>query len=75
MNSLLHSMSPTGLDGELALEIGLASVGVGILGAVSVLVVGRVLGGARRRARKAEHPPSAGSLPPERHQNLFPSPR
>jgi hypothetical protein len=62
-------------DRELVLEIGFVAVGLGILGALAVLVVGRLSGDARRGARHAEGPPSVGSVPAERHQNLSSSPR
>lgn len=62
-------------DRELVLELGLAGVGLSILGGLTILIIGRLSGDAQRRGRHAEGPPSAGSVPPERHQNLSSSPR
>jgi hypothetical protein len=60
---------------ELVLELGIGGVGLCILGGLAILVVGRLSGDAQRGGRRAEGPPSAGSVPPERHQNLSSSPR
>jgi hypothetical protein len=62
-------------DHELLLEMGLVGVALGILGGLAVLVFGRLAGDTQRRARHAEGPPSAGSVPAERHENLSSSPR
>jgi hypothetical protein len=62
-------------DRELALEVGFGLVGAGILGALALLVGGRVWGAAHRAAGRGEAPPPAGSVPPERHQNLSASAR
>lgn len=62
-------------DRELVLEIGLAAVGLGILGGLVSLIIGRLGGDRRRTGRHAEPPPGSGSVPPERHQNLTSSPR
>jgi hypothetical protein len=62
-------------DRELALEVGFGLVGASILGALALLLGGRVWGDAQRHARHAQDPPPAGSVPAERHQNLLPSAR
>jgi hypothetical protein len=62
-------------DRELALEVGFGLVGVSLLGALALLLSGRVWGDAQRHARHAQDPPPAGSVPAERHQNLLPSAR
>jgi hypothetical protein len=62
-------------DHELMLEMGLVGVALGILGGLGVLVFGRLAGDTRRGARHAASPPSAGSVPPERHQHFSSSPR
>jgi hypothetical protein len=62
-------------DRELALEVGFGLVGAGILGALALLVAGRVWGDTQRGARHAEAPPPAGSVPTERHQNMSASAR
>jgi len=62
-------------DPELVLEIGFAAVGLGILGGLALLLLGRLSGDAQRTGHHAEGPPSAGSVPAERHQNLSSSPR
>jgi hypothetical protein len=62
-------------DRELALEVGFGLVGAGILGALALLLGGRIWGDAQRRARHAQAPPPVGSVPAERHQNLLPSAR
>ena len=62
-------------DRELALEVGFGLVGAGILGALALVLAGRVWGDAQRGARRAEAPPPVGSVPAERHQNLLASAR
>jgi hypothetical protein len=62
-------------DRELAFEVGLGLVSAGILGALALLLGGRVRGDAQRRARHAQAPPPTGSVPAERHQHLSPSAR
>ena len=62
-------------DRELALEVGFGLMSAGILGALALLLGGRVWGAAQRHARHAQDPPPAGSVPAERHQNLLPSAR
>jgi hypothetical protein len=62
-------------DRELVLELGLIGAGLGVLGGLALLLVGRIAGDAQRRGRHAEDAPSAGSVPPERHQNLSSPPR
>jgi hypothetical protein len=62
-------------DRELVLEIGLAAAGLSILIGLALLLLGRVSGDRRRSSRHAKSPPSVGSVPAERHQNLSSSPR
>jgi hypothetical protein len=69
MPKLLHH------DPELVLEMGLTAVVLATLGGLAVLILGRLSGDRQRDAHHAEGPPSAGSIPPERHQNLSSSPR
>jgi hypothetical protein len=58
------------------IEGGLVLLGLGVLGGLAALVVGRLSGDARRGARHAAHSPAPGSVPDERHQNIGgPSPR
>jgi hypothetical protein len=63
-------------DHETWLEVGLMALGVGVLGGLAALVVGRVAGDVRRGRRHAEGSPSPGAVSDERHQNIAgPSPR
>lgn len=62
-------------DRELVLELGIAGVGLSILGGLLILIIGRLSGDAQRGGRHAEGPPAAGSVSPARHQNLSSSPR
>jgi hypothetical protein len=49
-------------------ELGLAAFAFLLLGALAVLLGGRVWGGLRRRGRHAEGPPERGSIPPSRQR-------
>jgi len=62
-------------DRELALELGVAAAGLGIVTGLALLVAGRVSGDRQRRARHTEGPPIPGSVPAARHQNLSSSAR
>jgi hypothetical protein len=63
-------------DHEAWLEVGLLVLGLGVLGGLAALAVGRLAGDARRGARHAEPSPSPGSVSDQRHQNIAgPSPR
>ena len=63
-------------DHESWLEVGLMMLGLGVLGGLGALVVGRVVGDVRRGGRHAEGSPSPGAVSDERHQNIAgPSPR
>ena len=63
-----------GLDRETVLEIGLAMFAGLLLGGSAVLLFGRGVGGLRRVRGKAQGAPAAGSLPPQRHQNIAANP-
>jgi hypothetical protein len=63
-------------DHETWLEVGLMALGVGVLGGLAALLVGRLAGDAGRGARHAEGSPAAGTVSDQRHQNIAgPSPR
>lgn len=53
---------------EVLAEMGLGLFGALLLGAVGVLLGGRIVGGLRRGRRYAGPPPEAGSIPPSRHR-------
>lgn len=55
---------------ETPLEIGLAVFGVMLLAGLAVVLFGRTAGGITREQRHAEAPPSPGSIPASRHQNI-----
>ncbi|HZS03095.1 MAG TPA: hypothetical protein VFE37_30570 [Chloroflexota bacterium] len=57
-------------DTEALLEMGLAAAGALLLGGLGVLVFGRTAGGARRGRRHAAAPPTRGSVPARRHDNV-----
>jgi hypothetical protein len=61
---------------ETWLEIGLIALGIGVLGGLAALLIGRFVGDAGRGARHAEGSPSPGVVSDQRHQNnAGPSPR
>jgi allophanate hydrolase subunit 1 len=62
------------MDRESVLETGFVLLVLGFLAGFGALVGGRVLGDAQRRRRHSEHV-EAGSVPPERHQQLSASAR
>lgn len=63
-------------DREAWAETGLALLGLGVLGGLLALVLGRLSGDAQRGSRHAEAPPAPGNVPDARHQNIAgPSPR
>lgn len=72
---LVTSITRVSGDRELVLETGLGGVVLGIVAGLVLLVLGRISGDAQRGGRHAEGPPSVGSVPAERHQNLSSSPR
>ena len=53
-----------------AMEIGVAVFSAAVLGALGVLIAGRVMTGARRIRGHGQQPPSAGGVSRERHQNV-----
>ncbi len=57
-------------DPESFLEAGLMLFGLGLVGGLAVLLLGRVSGGMRRSRRMSASPPAAGSIPGSRHQNI-----
>jgi hypothetical protein len=61
-------------DTEAMLELGLAASGALLLGGLGVLLFGRSAGLARRGRRHAAAPPSRGSVPAHRHQNVAANP-
>ena len=63
------------LEQEEVLEAGFVALAASVLAGLGVLVFGRLAGDARRARRHAEHAPSAGSVPRERHQHYASSPR
>ncbi len=58
-------------DREAVLEIGMLLFAGGLATGVGALLMGRVTGNTRHAARRLESPPSAGSVPSERHQNVL----
>jgi hypothetical protein len=63
-------------DHETWLEAGLTALGIGLLGGLVALLIGRLAGDAGRGARRAEGSPSPGAVSDQRHQNIAgPSPR
>jgi hypothetical protein len=52
------------------LEIGLGLCGAALLGGFAALVFGRLGGHAQWRAGDAEARPKAGSVPPDRHEQI-----
>lgn len=63
------------LEREHVLEAGFLLLAAGFVAGLGLLVGGRLVGGARHHDRHAEAPPSPGSIPAERHQQLSSSPR
>ncbi len=57
-------------DQEIFLEIGFVVFGLGILAGIVALVYGCARGGTRQGERRAQNPPSAGSVSGERHRNI-----
>ena len=55
---------------ERLLEAGLLGAGLLLAGAIAVLGFGSLFEAAGRRRRHARDAPAAGSIPPERHQNI-----
>jgi len=55
---------------ESLLEIGLVGAGMLLLVAVVVLIFGHTHGAIKHWQGRAQVPPSAGSVLPERHQNI-----
>jgi hypothetical protein len=59
-----------GIEGELLLEAGMLAFAAGLAVGLGALLMGRATGNARRAARRAEGPPSWGSVSSQRHQNI-----
>ena len=59
---------------EHLLEAGLLGAGLLLAGAIAVLGFGSAFEAAGRRRRYARDAPAAGTIPPERHQNIFGAP-
>jgi hypothetical protein len=59
---------------EHLLEIGLLGAGLLLAGAIAVLGFGSLFEEAGRRRRHARDAPAAGTVPPERHQNIAVAP-
>ena len=57
-------------DRESWIEAGLLALGLGVLGGLASLAIGRLAGDAQRGARHAEQAPTPGSVPDQRHQNI-----
>jgi len=57
-------------DRETYLEIGLVIFGGVVLGGIAIWLVGQSVNEVGRMLRHAKPPPSTGSIPPERHQNI-----
>ncbi len=57
-------------DQAVVLEFGLVGLGVLVLSGLAIWWAARALGAARHRQRRAKAPPSPGSVPAERHQNI-----
>ncbi|HLZ68710.1 MAG TPA: hypothetical protein VKV26_02255 [Dehalococcoidia bacterium] len=55
-------------------EAGLLGAGLLLAGAIAVLAFGSIVEEAGRRKRHARHAPAAGTVPPERHQNIAGAP-
>jgi len=55
---------------ETILGVGLALCGALILGGLGALILGALGGGAEHGAGHAEPPPTAGSVPATRHQQI-----
>ncbi|MBV9356243.1 MAG: hypothetical protein JO023_12040 [Chloroflexi bacterium] len=68
-------MRPGSLDRANVLEAGFLVLALGIGAGISVLVVGGLVGKARRSQRHEEDAPVPGSVPAERHQHYASSPR
>ncbi len=58
------------LDREMLLEAGLVLFGMGLLGGLGILMLGRAKGKVQHHQQHAKGAPSPGSLPTERHQNI-----
>ncbi len=58
-------------DREALLEIGMLLFAGGLATGLGALLIGRVTGSTRHDARRVENPPTAGSVPSERHQNVL----
>lgn len=58
-------------DRETLLEVGPVVSGGALPAGVWALVLGRTTGGVLSSRRPAEAPPSPGSVPPERRQNII----
>lgn len=59
-----------GLDGEALLELGVLLFAGGLATGLGALLMGRVTGATRHTAGRVASPPTAGAVPPERHQNV-----
>jgi hypothetical protein len=54
----------------MLLEAGFVLFGVGLLGGLGILMLGRTKGKVQHHKQRAKGAPSRGSLPTERHQNI-----
>ena len=55
---------------ELLLEVGIALLGLLLLGGLVAVLLGRAAGTAGERWRHAKGPPESGSVPSYRHQSI-----
>ncbi len=60
-----------GSDREALLEVGMLLFAGGLVTGLGALLMGRVMGGTRHTARRTASPPTAGTVPSERHQNVL----
>jgi hypothetical protein len=58
------------LDTAAVFEVGVVVLGLGLLGGLAALLLGRANGDIQRGRRYAEGPPAAGAVANERHQHI-----